>query len=381
MHTIQLRCSAAGIWSPLPTGWDPAIAANAQLALVFGGGRQLADACVIGAVRERFPAAAVVACSGDAIASDADISDGLVVTAISFEHSTVEAVSSELLAPSDSEAVGYALVGQLAPRGLRHVLVFAEGLHLNGSALARGIAAALPEGVSVSGGLAGDGEAFGQTLVGLDGPALERQVVLVGLYGQRLEIGLGSFGGWEPFGLNRTITRSEGNVLYELNGQSALELYKELLGPLGYALPASGLLFPLKIRRDVNSPGVIRTMLGIDEAAGGLVFAGDVPQGWTARLARTDLDALIAASRTAAMETTRTTSPGRARLTLAISCIGRKLLLQRRTEEELVAAHDVVGRGSALAGFYSYGELAPSGATQRFGLHNQTMTLTTLGEA
>lgn len=379
MRTIQVLCSADGDWSALQGDWRRD-ALDAQLVLAFGDGRKVGDACALASLQERFPAAQIVVCSGDPIANDLRTDAGIVATAVLFEHSGVRAVSGALIHPEESESVGQSLAGSLERNELRHVLVFAEGLHVNGSALARGIAAALPAGVTVTGGLAGDGESFGRTLVGLNSPAAVGQAVLVGLYGARLEIGLGSFGGWEPFGPDRTITRSQGNVLHELDGRRALDLYKELLGPLGYALPASGLLFPLKIRSDGDSAGVIRTILGIDEAAGSLTFAGDVPTGWQAKLMRTELDALIAASRTAAQQTTAGVKPRRARLALAVSCIGRKLLLQRRVHEELAAVHDVVGAGAMLTGFYSYGELAPNGARERCELHNQTMTLTTLGE-
>lgn len=381
MRTVQLLCSAAGEWSALRQDWSHDAASSAQLVLAFGDGRKLKDACTIARLRERFPVAQIVVCSGNPIANDHRTDAGIVATAVQFEHSGVKGVSAALPNAEDSEAVGRSLASKLERDQLRHVLVFAEGLHVNGSALARGIAAALPVGVTVTGGLAGDGESFEQTLVGLNSPATAHQVVLVGLYGARLEIGLGSFGGWEPFGPDRTITRSDGNVLHELDGRRALDLYKELLGPLGYALPASGLLFPLKIGQDAGSMGVIRTILGVDEAAGSLTYAGDVPTGWNAKLMRTNLDALIVASRTAAQQTTSGVAPGRARLALAVSCIGRKLLLQRRVDEELAAVHDVVSTGATLTGFYSYGELAPAGALERCELHNQTMTLTTFGEA
>ncbi len=103
-------------------------------------------------------------------------------------------------------------------------------------------------------------------------------MVAVGFYGERLDVGIGSYAGWDAFGPERMITRSEGNVLYEIDGRNALELYQELLGPLGYALPASGLLFPRKVRANVTGTGVVRTILGVNAGDGSVTFAGDVPQ-------------------------------------------------------------------------------------------------------
>ena len=71
----------------------------------------------------------------------------------------------------------------------------------------------------------------------------------------------------------------------------------------------------------------------------------------------------------------------RAEFALLISCVGRKLVLKQRTEEEVEAVRDVIGPQAAMAGFYSYGELSPFTPGGQCRLHNQTMTITTLSEA
>ncbi len=378
MYVEQLQFSS-GQWaeSTAPQA-DPA---SIQLVLAFGDRALLQQPAPSSFLRARYPRASIVSCSsgGDVFGQHA-VDDGIVATAVGFAHAKVQAVSERLPHAEASERTGVSLALRLNKKGLRHVLVFAEGLRVNGSALATGLASGLPSGVSVTGGLAADGEHFAHTAVGLDGPATEGMAVAVGLYGDALEIGIGSYGGWQAFGPERTITRSRGNELLELDGRPALDLYKELLGPLGYALPASGLLFPLKVRESTDQQGVIRTILGVDEGARSVTFAGDVPEGWSARLVRTDLDTLIHAAGRAADRSVLTDASGRPSLVLAVSCIGRKLLLQRRVGEELALVSQRLGASTPMAGFYSYGELAPSEHGAPCELHNQTMTLTTLRE-
>lgn len=353
---IQQLRYASGQWSD---GVDDAVSHEGfQLVLTFGERAVLADGGYLADLQKRFPRARVVSCSsGGSILGAAAIDDGAVATAVRFNTGSVNVVEDRLDGPHDSHAAGQRIAAKLPTDGLRHIFLVSEGLAVNGSALVCGINETVPEGVTVSGGLAGDGERFVSTLVGLDAVPREHGLVAVGLYGD-LTVSTGSFGGWEAFGPDRTITRSSGNVLYELDGRPVLELYRELLGPLGYELPASGLLFPLKIRANDDKAGLVRTILGTDEKAGSVTFAGDVPEGWSARLVRTNLDELIRAAGVAAQRSGRIAPLSRPSLALAVSCIGRKMLLQQRVSEELQRVQEVLGPDAQLAGFYSYGELA-----------------------
>jgi len=304
--------------------------------------------------------------------------DSLVITAVAFEHTVLrEARLSLDEVPSGLEA-GRRLVGSLAATDLEHVLVFSDGLEVNGSELARGMVEELPAGVQVTGGLAGDGERFQQTLVVAGSHARSGEVIALGLYGDRLRVGCGSLGGWDPFGPERLITRSAGNVLYELDGRSALELYSQYLGEYAANLPASALLFPLSLRSEPGDVPVVRTVLSIDEEQGTMTFAGDLPEGWYARLMKANLERLIDGATDAARasyEAIGSTSPD---LALLISCVGRKMVLQQRIEEEVESVREVLGPEAVMAGFYSYGEIAPFSPSAKCELHNQTMTITTL---
>jgi hypothetical protein len=243
----------------------------------------------------------------------------------------------------------------------------------------RGIGEKLPPTVSVTGGLSADGEHFKQTRVLADRVAQANSVAAIGLYGSRLKVGCGSLGGWDPFGPERQITRSKGNVLYELDGQSALALYKRYLGDHAADLPASGLLFPLSLRtRDVSAP-VVRTILSVSEADQSLTFAGDVPPGGYVRLMKANFDRLIDGAVGAGRVSAEALGVP-VDLALLISCVGRRMVLRQRVEEEVEGVRDIVGPNAAIAGFYSYGEISPFTPKARCELHNQTMTVTTLSE-
>jgi hypothetical protein len=202
----------------------------------------------------------------------------------------------------------------------------------------------------------------------------------VGFYGDRLRVGYGSLGGWDAFGPERLVTRAEGNVLYELDGRSALQLYKEYLGKHAAGLPATGLLFPLSVRTADQETAVVRTILAVDEDAESMTFAGDIPSGSYARLMKANFNRLLDGAEGAAT-TCRDALPGSdPTLAILISCVGRKLVLKQRVEDEVEAVREVLGDGPALTGFYSYGEISPFTPGAKCELHNQTMTITTISE-
>jgi hypothetical protein len=378
MRIEQTSWSRAAGWV---TGASRALGADASLGLVFGSRQSLETPGLLDDIRAAYPQAEIVGCStAGEIAGVHVQDDSVVVTAVRFDHATLNVATAMVADTASSERAGTAVAGQLALRpGLRHVLILSDGLHVNGSELVRGLTAGLPAGVPVTGGLAGDGEAFERTVTVLGSTLRERPVVAVGFYGERLRIGYGSLGGWDPFGPERVVTRAVGNVLYELDGRSALALYKKYLGDEARHLPASGLLFPLSIRPDQSGRGVVRTILSVNEADQSLTFAGDIPNGALAQLMRANFDRLVeGASEAARISVARPAAP--TDLALLISCVGRKMVLKQRVEEEVEAVREVVGERATLAGFYSYGEVSPFSADARCELHNQTMTVTTWSE-
>jgi hypothetical protein len=343
--------------------------------LVFDDGKRFGGA-EFDALRRDYPDAHIVGCSTAGAIAEASVSDGVVAAAVRFDRTTVRVASVRVSGPGDSESAGVELAARLAQPDLVHVFVLSDGLAVNGTPLVRGLAGGLPTQVSVSGGLAAD-PSFTRTYVTADAPPASGVITAIGFYGPALRVGCGSLGGWDPFGPERRITRADGNVLYELDHRPALALYKQYLGSHADALPGSGLLFPLSVRAPGSSTSVVRTILGLNEAAGSITFAGDMPEGHIARLMKANFDHLVEGAHGAALQGIDRLGR-RTELAVLVSCAGRRLVLQQRTEEELEAVRDVVGN-APMIGFYSLGELSPSGATG-CELHNQTMTITTFVE-
>ncbi|MFZ5484572.1 MAG: FIST signal transduction protein [Pseudomonadota bacterium] len=375
MRTEQL------LWTP-ETGWqDRPGLASPDLLLVFG-----ATPCLtperLAELHAFYPGAHLLGCSTAGEIQGVRVHDDtLTATAIAFEQTPIRLVHRDVTNPDQSRAAGEALARALEAPDLRHVFVLSDGLLVNGTALVEGLKAGLPAEVSLTGGLSGDGARFQRTLVIADADPAPGRIAALGLYGDALRVGYGSLGGWDPFGPERMITRAQGNVLYELDGHSALGLYRKYLGEHAAGLPATGLLFPLSLSASPDKPsGLVRTILAVNEEDQSMTFAGDMPEGMYARLMKANFERLVEGAAGAAEATRQGLGDAPAELAILISCVGRKLVLKQRIEEETEAVRDILGREVPLTGFYSYGEISPFTATQRCELHNQTMTITTLSE-
>lgn len=362
---------------------DRFAAADPQLILAFWGKEPLAEPDFLGPLRSAHPDALIVGCSSSGDIHTHGVQDGAwVLTGIRFERegSRFEVAQTLLRSLGDSRPAGLRLAAMLPPEGLRGVLVFAPGVGVNGSALVQGLAAGLAPQVWISGGLAGDNGRFVQTCVlGPGGQAPDR-IVAVGLYGRHLRAATASRGGWKPFGPRRRATRCADSLLYELDGQPALALYKKYLGSYADGLPANGLLFPLEIMDSVpQSVGLLRTILGVDEATQSIQLAGSVEQDCGLRLMHASPDALVEGAEQAAEDSLALYGGGPA-LALCVSCVGRKLVMGQRIDDEVLAVADLLGDAVVLAGFYANGEIGPTGRPGQHGLHNQTMSISMLGE-
>ncbi len=357
--------------------------ADPGLLLVFGSVQQITFPGLAETLRSSYPNALQLGCSTAGEISPDGVDDGTcTITALRFDKTRLTPASTQLTGMEDSFGAGERLGRQLAGPDLKAVLVFGPGVQINGSALVNGMTSIIGSEVPITGGLAGDGGAFKQTFtLGQEGVS-GHHVVAVGLYGERLRFGHGSFGGWEPFGPARKVTHCEGNVLYELDGEPALEIYKRYLGEHAQGLPASGLLFPFAmLGEDHNAIGLIRTILGVDEATGSLTLAGEINVNGYLKLMHASTDKLVNGAEAAAEAAAEMTPVASENLAILVSCVGRKLVMGNRVDEEVEAVGDVLGKSALLTGFYSYGEISPFTPGAACKLHNQTMTITCLGEA
>lgn len=346
MRSEQIRWSEKNGWGE----WDEALASQRDLLLVFFDHPACLSEGWYQELRGMYPNALIIGASSSGSIVDTTISDhDAVATAITFEKSRVRCASYAVSDFENVHDIGAALGTDLLEDQLRHVFVVSDGLSINGSELARGLSERLPEGITITGGLAGDGSRFKTTYVIAQGAAESNIVAAVGFYGETLRSKSGCFAGWEEFGPERRITRSSANTLYEIDGKPALELYKSYLGELTADLPGSGLRFPMSVRRDIHAPPLIRTLLAVDEEAQSLTFAGDVPQGYLCRLLKTNMDLLIEYAGMAA-KASLIVQEG-AFLTILVSCVGRRLVLGQLCEEELDIIRETLGENAIMTGF------------------------------
>jgi hypothetical protein len=373
-------------WNP-STGWTsaPADLADASLVLYFGARRALADGARYRDLRAMFPSAHILGCSTGGQINDNAISDDEIVAAVvKFEATKLRLHRLRVEDPLQSRSYGAALGQALKADDLAGVFVLSDGLNVNGSELVAGIIGAVGPNVPLTGGLAGDGSEFSETLVGGDCAPQSHAIVAIGFYGSAIKIGHGSAGGWDVFGPRRRVTRSRGNILFELDGEPALDLYERYLGEEdSKGLPGSALLFPIQVH-DAGRPdtAVVRTVLAVDNVARSMTFAGDVPQGWTAQLMHGSFDRLTDGAADAARQCRARLNldEGDQQFSILVSCIGRRLLMGQRTADEVEAASAELGPDTLRVGFYSYGEISPHAKSGMCELHNQTMTITSFAE-
>ncbi|MBX3236533.1 MAG: FIST C-terminal domain-containing protein [Nitrospiraceae bacterium] len=354
------------------------------LVVLFGPSSLLDNPAVMQRLLAACPTSATIGCSTAGEIQGSEITDDtLVLAALRFDHTSLKTAYAAVSTPADSYAAGVSIAKALHQPSLKGLFVLSDGLSVNGSDLVKGLNDVLKGDVIITGGLAGDGPRFKRTWVIKDRTLQSGYVTAIGFYGDRVRIGHGSKGGWDKFGPERLVTRSEGNVLYELDNRPALQLYKEYLGDRSAGLPATALLFPLALRAsNADAKVLVRTILAVDEAKQSMTFAGDIPQGSLAQLMRANFDRLIQGASEAASLTVNGHAGGQSpnpTLSIAISCVGRRLVLGERTEEETEATLELLPKQSAQVGFYSYGEISPY-ASGVCDLHNQTMTLTTITE-
>ena len=358
--------------------------AEPDLIIYFGSRTALASGAAFEQLRSTCPGAMVLGCTtGGQIHEHDAVDDEITGVAIRFDETKIRLVSEMVGCSADSRTCGRAIGERLLAPDLAGIFILSDGLNVNGSELVAGITEMIGPHIPLTGGLAGDGSQFEETLVGANCAPQSRMVAGIGFYGNAIRIGHGSAGGWDVFGPWRTVTRSQGNVLFELDGEPALNLYERYLGDEAEGLPGAGLLFPLQIQNPDNADHrIVRTILAVDRDKRSLTFAGDVPEGWSAQLMRGNFDHLSRGAADAARQATEGLADGQATngVALLVSCIGRRLLMGQRVSEEIEAAGAVLGTQFARLGFYSYGEISPHAVSGICELHNQTMTITTITE-
>ena len=366
------------IWKGFDTLTRPAT--DYQLVLVMGDKSLVSNANVLKEIRSRFTGAHIpVLSTAGEIFDNKSHDNSLVAIALYFEHTPLHITEKNIRDYGDSKSLGVAVARSLPLEALKYILVLSCGSLVNGEDLIRGITDVVGEEILITGGMAGDGDRFEKTMVGCAKNPEEGNVVLIGFYGDHIKVSSGVKSGWSFFGPERTVTSSHKNILYTIDGENALELYKRYLGDFAKQLPSSALFFPLAILSSNNDIPLVRTILSVDEASGSMTFAGNIPTGAKVRLMRTNTEQIINYAGMAGEEASKYNP--KAIFALATNCIGRKLVLGAMSHNEIISIRKTIPPDTLLAGFYSYGEFSrffvPAQACE---LHNQTVVITLFDE-
>ena len=354
---------------------------NSNLVLMFGSKEFICNKDVFGKIRDTYSHANILGCTtAGEIFNDQVNENILTVTAIYFENTKTDIFFSELIEFNKCYEKGLEIAKSIPVENLTHVFVIGEGININGSKLVDGLVNGLPEHVKITGGLAGDYEGYKETFVIANDYGKKNLIGAVAFYGDKIKIGYGSAGGFDAFGIERTVTKSKENILYELDGRPILDLYKEYLGEYSSKLPVSGLFFPLSIRARDSNYSYVRTVSGVDEENKCLKFAGDIPQGYYAKLMRANYNNLINGSMMAAEKCKENVNCKNPSLAILVSCRGRRVVLNQMIDEEIEVVRSIMGSKVIFTGFYSNGEIAPANKKGITEFHNQTMTITLIGE-
>jgi hypothetical protein len=362
--------------------FDSSLDSPSTLVLIFASLHETKVEEELSKIAASFPHSIIIGASTSGEIYQEDVFDDTIVVSVSkFESTKLNYKVCESIGNDTSYEDGATLANELYTDTLKGIFILSDGLLTNGSKLTRGVSSVVNSSVVVSGGLAGDKDKFEKTWIIEKGSLRESVVCAVGFYGENIHFEAASKGGWDSLGLSRTVTKSKDNVLYELDGKPALEIYKRYLGDKAKELPASGLLFPLELREGSdNQEKKVRTVLGVDESNQSITFAGNIPQNSEVTLMKANFNRLVDGAGKSAEALNFSNFNNEPLLCIAISCVGRKLLLKSRTDEEIEAVKEILPENANLIGFYSYGEISPL-ASGRCDLHNQTMTLTAIWES
>ncbi len=352
----------------------------ADWVLVFGDRSLVEDKNIFDKIRKMYPKAYIMGCSSSGEIQDDFVSDGLLnVTAVKFEKSNAIFGQIYINDSCDFYEIGAEIAKKVERNGLKHIFILTDGVNMNGSRLVDGIKSVIGQNVPLTGGLAGDGANFLKTAVIANDYAKEKIIVYAAFYGD-IKTGYASFGGWDTFGIERTVTKSKDNVLYEIDFKPALNLYKEYLGEKAKELPTSGLRFPLAFRHKNSDDIFVRSVLDVDEKSKSLIFRADIPEGAFCKLMKSNFNNLVSGSKKATELSLKMLEGQNAELAVVISCFGRKFLLKQRADEEIENIRDVLGGKAIITGFYSYGEIGPAKENSSCEMHNETITITLFSE-
>ena len=257
-----------------------------------------------------------------------------------------------------------------------------DGKMVDGEAIIRSMEKELGNEFNLFGGMAGDDMTFTGTHVFTNNQSTGYGMAALVLDGDKVDLHGMAISGWKPIGVTKTVTKSEGNTIFTIDNQPALDLYMRYLGSnvkdnddqLVF-FENLGNQYPFQIEREGREP-LMCNPIGFDKENKALICESNIQQGATFRFSTPpDFDIM----ETIVNEATELKNKHHtdADALLIFSCAGRLAALGPLAQQENEGLAQVWD--SPMAGFYSYGEYG-RGVNGKHEFHSTTNSWVALKE-
>ncbi len=258
----------------------------------------------------------------------------------------------------------------------------AEGDFLNGDVLVENIEKVVGTDVKIFGGMAGDDIKFTGTYVFNHEKSTDSGIIAIVLDEDKIDLHGMALSGWKPLGIERTITKSKGRLIYTIDNQPAIDMYLKYLGNENFSenekfkiLDAIGVHYPFQIKTEYGEP-VMVTPMGIDKNENALICEKEVKQGSAFHFSvPPDFDIVETILENA--RDLKKEKQASADALLIFSCIGRLAAMGPMAQEENEGLAKIWN--VPMAGFYTYGEFGRSPHGKRR-MHSTTCSWVALKE-
>jgi hypothetical protein len=259
------------------------------------------------------------------------------------------------------------------------VMVVSSGLTIDAEQIIRGFAD-VDKTIPLFGGLAGDDLTMKSSYVFTNGKETSTGLLALVLDGDKINVKGLATSGWDNIGIEKTITKSAGNVVYTIDDEPAVDVFvryfqfTESVDNTAEIIAQNFAQYPLQLTKE-NGNTVLRAPLMVDIESRALIFAGGIPQGSKVKFSVQPGFDLIEKT-TERVSTLKPSIPDADAL-IMFSCKARHMALGPMTGDEASMIRGIWNK--PLIGFFTYGEIGTA-KDSVCDFHNETCSMVILEE-